>query len=196
MIINIITYIYYYNNNIKNNLSFLGCRPSGWSQRHCSKSTEEIVEGIRELCMKVHSSSPSAKVIVSEVLPRSQNKFPGGHLSKKFLTDWNRDATSVNFGIIGLAAETPWLEVLTHEEFHTAYGVASCLLSRDGLHLSFDGTHQVAENIRKAATSKDSELGHSWTVNSGSVDSRTYSDVVRELVGVGRVEKTKKMDSD
>lgn len=64
----------------------------------------------------------SANVLISEVLPRSRNLFPGSLQTKAYLDRWNRDASELNYHLRKLAVQTDWICVIQQSDFHTLCG--------------------------------------------------------------------------
>ncbi|XP_052214611.1 uncharacterized protein LOC127833419 isoform X2 [Dreissena polymorpha] len=114
------------------------------------KSPGDIGRAIESLCRHVRDLSPSATVFVSHVLPRCENRFDGS-LTQDFICRWNRDAEAVNQEIEALSCS--WLQPVRHPRFYDLNGPNRRLLSRDGLHLSFDGTEEVCRNMYDAVYS-------------------------------------------
>lgn len=69
----------------------------------------------------------SATVLVSEVLPRAQNRFPGCQLHERRLHRWNQDASKVNQLLREMAIETQWMKVIGQTDFHTHFGTTILL---------------------------------------------------------------------
>ncbi|KAL4233383.1 hypothetical protein ACF0H5_008064 [Mactra antiquata] len=110
---------------------------------------ECIVKDLFDLCDEIKQCSPSATVFISEILPRSQNQFIGCNLRPEYLVKWNRDATTVNTLLNQRVQSVLWIRLIRHPEFHTTTGPRRSLLSRDGLHLSFQGTSTLVQNINR-----------------------------------------------
>ncbi|KAL4236715.1 hypothetical protein ACF0H5_005099 [Mactra antiquata] len=124
---------------------------------------ECIVKDLFDLCDEIKQCSPSATVFISEILPRSQNQFIGCNLRPEYLVKWNRDATTVNTLLNQRVQSVPWIRLIRHPEFHTTSGPRRSLLSRDGLHLSFQGTSTLVQNINR-------ELNYAVVLVSGTND--------------------------
>ncbi|XP_052268751.1 uncharacterized protein LOC127870135 [Dreissena polymorpha] len=118
-----------------------------------TKTPVRVFEDIVALCEGVHNATPSATILISELLPRARNRFNGNGYRQDFLEHWNYDAGVVNKLLREFASKVPWVRVIEHPEFHTMFGANVYLLSRDGLHLTIDGTNTVASNIETAVTS-------------------------------------------
>ncbi|KAH3844768.1 hypothetical protein DPMN_087030 [Dreissena polymorpha] len=114
------------------------------------KSPGNIGRAIGSLCRHVRDLSPIATVLVSHVLPRCENRFDGS-LTQDFICRWNRDEEAVNQEIEALSCS--WLQPVRHPRFYDLHGPNRRLLSRDGLHLSFDGTEEVCRNMYDAVYS-------------------------------------------
>ncbi|XP_053403129.1 uncharacterized protein LOC128558258 [Mercenaria mercenaria] len=96
-----------------------------------SKPAAAVVADIERLCSKLHNESPSATLLVSEVLPRSHNLFPGNQTKQYHLDRWNHDAGMVNRNLRSLAKMVSWLQVIEQPEFHTMFGkFHSCLQAK------------------------------------------------------------------
>ncbi|XP_060607618.1 uncharacterized protein LOC132759787 [Ruditapes philippinarum] len=52
-----------------------------------------------------------------------------------------------------MSKRVPWVDIIEQPYFHTMFGANRQLLSKDGLHLSFDGTSEVASSIMSAVHS-------------------------------------------
>ena len=88
---------------------------------------------------------------MSEVLPRVQSSFPSGKrlsVSDLVLIGQTIEETNKCFRFAPLCDEK--LHYLNFTDFHTSTGsVNTQLFSKDGLHLSFKGTHYVTEEIAR-----------------------------------------------
>lgn len=127
---------------------------------------------IASLCHRIHDSSPTATVLISEILPRAQNLFPDCQHSVMFLDEWNWDAVEVNRELRHLADRMSWIRTICQQDFHTWLGPVRHMYGRDGLHLSPEGHDRLAANIealvRKVSTSTTSShtysmLGKEWS---------------------------------
>lgn len=85
--------------------------------------------------------------MISGILPRAQNDFPGKQLSDGFLERFNRIASEVNDRLRHFANIYSQLWYTDHPEFVVDELINRQLLSRDGLHLSFRGTEDVFRTI-------------------------------------------------
>ena len=66
---------------------------------------------------------PSAEIVLSEILPRSQNLFRSCSLSLDFLERWNNDAADVNRRIRGLGTEVDWIHAVQQTDFYSIFGM-------------------------------------------------------------------------
>ncbi|KAH3749322.1 hypothetical protein DPMN_183818 [Dreissena polymorpha] len=69
----------------------------------------------------VHNATPSATILLSELLPRARNRFNGNGYRQDFLEVWNYDAGVVNKLLREFASKVPWVRVIEHPEFHTMF---------------------------------------------------------------------------
>ncbi|KAL4229199.1 hypothetical protein ACF0H5_012238 [Mactra antiquata] len=84
------------------------------------KSPEQILDDMLVICETVHHQSPSARILLSEILPRGQNMFPKCAISNYYLRKWNEDATAVNKLMKNGRLNQEWLSVIELTEFHDA----------------------------------------------------------------------------
>ncbi|KAL4237281.1 hypothetical protein ACF0H5_002000 [Mactra antiquata] len=82
------------------------------------KSPEQILDDMLVICETVHHQSPSARILLSEILPRGQNMFPKCAISNYYLRKWNEDATAVNKLMKNGRLNQEWLSVIELTEFH------------------------------------------------------------------------------
>ena len=89
----------------------------------------------------------SCRILVSAILPRAQSGFDNNRRSEAFLNQFNNIANEVNDT---LRRATRSMDRITFVEFpqYVVHGeVQRRLLSKDGLHLSFEGTEHVVSSI-------------------------------------------------
>ncbi|XP_053377286.1 uncharacterized protein LOC128547843 [Mercenaria mercenaria] len=79
--------------------------------------------------------------------------FDGCERSNDFLDRWNYEAATINRQLHAMVRDIPWLNVMILSDFHTMFGARRQMFSRDGLHLSYDGTSTLASNIVSAVFS-------------------------------------------
>ena len=89
-----------------------------------------------------------AQVLVSDILPRVQSRFLNHRHAISFLHHFNITATDVNRVIRKVASIVPWVDSLNIPAYDRDGVIERSLLSKDGLHLSFQGTYHVASVIR------------------------------------------------
>ena len=89
-----------------------------------------------------------AQVLVSDILPRVQSRFLNHRHAIIFLHHFNITATDVNRVIRKVASIVPWVDSLNIPACDRDGVIERSLLSKDGLHLSFQGTYHVASAIR------------------------------------------------
>ena len=82
-----------------------------------------IVADIRHLCETIRVTNNRATVIVSEILPRAANMFPGCDRGVSFLDKWNREAATTNRLLREMAERCDWIQILQHPQFHTMFGM-------------------------------------------------------------------------
>ncbi|KAH3755305.1 hypothetical protein DPMN_189996 [Dreissena polymorpha] len=73
-----------------------------------TKTPVRVFEDIVALCEGVHNATPSATILISELLPRARNRFNGNGYRQDFLEHWNYDAGVVNKLLREFASKVPW----------------------------------------------------------------------------------------
>ena len=86
--------------------------------------------------------------MVGDILPRLQSRFYQHHHTASFLNHFNFTAYTVNRVLCTVASIIPWVHCINFPAFIENGVIQNQLLSRDGLHLSFQGTRYVAHVIR------------------------------------------------
>ena len=104
---------------------------------------QDFVEWIREV-------NPAAHIIISGILPRCANLWPGGRTDPYFLDKCNKKAMQANLALRNICEKTGYLTYVGHPSFCFPDGkVDRQLISRDGLHLYPAGVMQLLRDIRK-----------------------------------------------
>ena len=115
-------------------------------------------------------------IVISEILPRIQNRFSGGQkLSNENLIKIQHITDATNKYMCDIAKWDEKLQFLTYPNFVCGGVINEELLSRDGLHLSYEGTQYVVDQIKETI----SELKINSTIiqdNKISVDTTVLSD--------------------
>ena len=90
-------------------------------------------------------------IVISEILPRIQNRFSGGQkLSNENLMKIQHITEATNKYMCDIAKWDEKLQFLHTQIFCVCGGVINEeLLSRDGLHLSYEGTQYVVDRIKE-----------------------------------------------
>lgn len=89
----------------------------------------------------------STKVYVAEVLPKAKSFFPGKKSSASFLRQVNPTALDVNRRLLQLQVDCEWVRIVTFPEFMKSGSPNRSMLSKDGLHLSPQGSRLVATRL-------------------------------------------------
>ncbi len=85
---------------------------------------------------------------MSGILPRGDNNFPNARQDASFVSAFNSVARDVNERLRDVERVVPWVKFVNHEEFTDSNGrTRRHMLSRDGLHLSPEGTMSVASRL-------------------------------------------------
>ncbi|XP_052105053.1 uncharacterized protein LOC127738033 [Mytilus californianus] len=113
-------------------------------------SVKTLLRKYQQLTSDIWHSNPTADIIISGVLPRADNQFPGALLRTNFLTELNQRARLLNTKLQLLATRVPRLHYVGHPSFAQKGTIQRHLLSRDGLHLSYRGTSTVVKDIESA----------------------------------------------
>ncbi|CAC5360016.1 unnamed protein product [Mytilus coruscus] len=109
-------------------------------------SVKSLLRKYQQLTSDIWHSNPTADIIISGVLPRADNQFPGALLRTNFLTELNQRARLLNTKL----TRVPRLHYVGHPSFAQKGTIQRHLLSRDGLHLSYPGTSTVVKDIESA----------------------------------------------
>ena len=105
---------------------------------------------LQQLASDIWDINPTATILLSGLLPRVDNQFPGAMPRHDFLQDLNNRTNQVNNCLASLQTQIPKLHYVSHSSFVQHGEFQRHLLSRDGLHLSFKGTAQVVADNEKA----------------------------------------------
>lgn len=113
-------------------------------------SVKAVLDKYQQLTSAIWDINPTADIIVSGLLPRASNQFPGALPRTDFLQDLNQRAHLLNNCIASLASRIPLLHYVGHPSFVKKGTTQRHILSKDGLHLSFRGTSTVVKDIESA----------------------------------------------
>ncbi|CAC5412488.1 unnamed protein product [Mytilus coruscus] len=113
-------------------------------------SVKTLLRKYQQLTSDIWHSNPTADIIISGVLPRADNQFPGALVRTNFLTELNQRARLLNTKLQLLATRVPRLHYVGHPSFAQKGTIKRHLLSRDGLHLSYRGSLTVVKDIENA----------------------------------------------
>ena len=112
-------------------------------------SVEKVLAEYQLLVESIWRVKPKAHVFISEVLPRGDNRFPGARETRDFISGINSQAAELNSILRYAAEQYTRLHFVSHPSFYVDSQVRRSQLSRDGLHLSFNGTKDLVEEIRR-----------------------------------------------
>ncbi|CAG2246625.1 PAFAH1B2_3 [Mytilus edulis] len=101
---------------------------------------QSLVESILRL-------NPSCQILLSGLLPRGQDMFPGKMKSMSFLSLVNRKASYINNKLRNISKSIPRLTNVRHHSFVVDGKLQRLLLSKDGLHLTRDGATTVVRDL-------------------------------------------------
>ncbi|KAJ8303080.1 hypothetical protein KUTeg_019476 [Tegillarca granosa] len=101
-----------------------------------------VIDRLQQLLQNIWRVNSTAEIILSSVLPRSQNLFRGQQRSEKFLYHTNRRIDNFNMKLKGICNSNKKLHFVGHSNFDIY-----TMLSKDGLHLSPSGTTELVKDI-------------------------------------------------
>jgi len=107
------------------------------------------------LASDIWELNPTVDILLSGLLPRADNQFPGALQRTDFIADVNQWAHQLNNCLASLCTRVPQLHYVGHPTFAQNGAIQRDLLSRDGLHLSFRGTSTVVTDIETAVSTLD-----------------------------------------
>ena len=113
-------------------------------------TVKNTLQKLQQFTSDIWDINPTATFLLSGLLPRADNQFPGAMPRDDFLQDINNRAYQVNNCLASLQTQIPKLHYVSHSSFIHHGEIHRHLLGRDGLHLSFKGTAQVVADIEKA----------------------------------------------
>jgi lysophospholipase L1-like esterase len=118
----------------------------------CSRGlpVKTVLNKYQQLTSAIWDINPTVDIILSRLLPRASNQFPGALPRTDFLQDLNQSAHLLNNYLASLASRIPLLHYVGHPSFVKKGTTQRHLLSKDGLHLSFRGTSTVVNDIESA----------------------------------------------
>lgn len=92
-------------------------------------------------------STYRCRILLSAILPRAQSGFDNNRRSDDFLTRFNNIANEVNQTLRRATQSMSRISFVEFPQYIVNGEVQRHLLSKDGLHLSFEGTEHVVSNI-------------------------------------------------
>ena len=113
----------------------------------------EVLNHYQQLVHKVLQVNSRCQVLLSGLLPRAQDFYPGKMKSKDFLYLVNRKAAFINNKLSIIVQSNSRLSYIGHTSFVIGGKLQHQLLSKDGLHLSRSGAATVASDL-------ESEIQH------------------------------------
>jgi len=123
----------------------------GANDLSCGTIVKTTLQKLQQITSDIWDINPTSTILLSGLLPRVDNQFPGAMPRHDFLQDINNRAYQVNNCLpASLQTRIPKLHYVNHSSFIQHGEIQRHLLSRDGLHLSFKGTAQVVADIEKA----------------------------------------------
>jgi len=91
--------------------------------------------------------SYSCRILLSAVLPRAQSGFDTNRRSEDFLNKFNNIANEVNQTLSRATQSMDRIQFIEFPQYIVSGEIQRHLLSKDGLHLSFEGTEYVVSSI-------------------------------------------------
>ncbi|CAC5396076.1 unnamed protein product [Mytilus coruscus] len=107
----------------------------------------DVLTHYQSLIDSIRRVNPSCQILLSGLLPRGQDMFPGKMKSESFLSLVNRKASYLNNKLHNIAKSIPRLNYLGHHYFVADGKLQRHLLSKDGLHLTRDGATTVVRDL-------------------------------------------------
>ncbi|KAJ8297950.1 hypothetical protein KUTeg_024481 [Tegillarca granosa] len=109
-------------------------------------SVSKVLRQYQNLVQNIWTVNATCRVVISGLLPRGQNRFQGKAKSVKFLSMVNRKALAVNKKLHLISQSYQRLSYVGHPDF-MVNGQLQPMLSRDGLHLNWNGTANIVAKI-------------------------------------------------
>ena len=107
----------------------------------------EVLNHYQQLVQKVLQVNSRCKVLLSGLLPRAQDLYPGKMKSEDFLSLVNRKAAFINSKLSNIVQSNSRLSYIGHTSFVIGGKLQRQLLSKDGLHLSRSGAATVVRDL-------------------------------------------------
>ena len=89
----------------------------------------------------------SCRILLSAILPRTQSGFDTNRRSEDFLNKFNNIANEVNQTLSRATQSMDRIQFIEFPQYIVSGEIQRHLLSKDGLHLSFEGTEYVVSSI-------------------------------------------------
>ena len=100
-----------------------------------------------DLTTDIWFQNPAVEILISGILPRAANLYPGATNNVGHLDLLNQRALQVNRGLH--ARQQRQLQFIGHPKFAVDGRIQRHLLNRDGIHLSRRGTATLVEDIER-----------------------------------------------
>ena len=107
----------------------------------------EVLNHYQQLVHKVLQVNSRCQVLLSDLLPRAQDFYPGKMKSGDFLYLVNRKAAFINNKLFNIVQSNSRLSYIGHTSFVIGGKLQRQLLSKDGLRLSRSGAATVARDL-------------------------------------------------
>ena len=118
----------------------------------CGTPVKKMLQLFQALASGIWELNPTVDILLSGLLPRTDNQFPGVLQHTDFIADVNQRAHQLNNCLASLCTRVPQLHYVGHPTFAQNGVIQRDVLSRDGLHLSFRGTSTVVTDIETAVS--------------------------------------------
>lgn len=112
-----------------------------------------MLQMYQDLTGRIWEINPRAHILLSGVLPRAENRFPGATNHHQFLDVVNHKAHHLNRTLARISSTKPQLHYVGHPSFMRRGKIQRHLLSRDGLHLSWHGYEDCSSGHRGCPSS-------------------------------------------
>jgi hypothetical protein len=107
----------------------------------------EVLNHYQQLVHKVLQVNSRCQVLLSDLLPRAQDFYPGKMKSEDFLYLVNRKAAFINNKVSIIVQSNSRLSYIGHTSFVIGGKLQRQLLCKDGLHLSRSGAATVVRDL-------------------------------------------------
>jgi hypothetical protein len=107
----------------------------------------QVLAHYQFLVQQIRRANPTCYMVISGLLPRGQNMFPVKIKSIDFLSLVNRKAAYINTRLYNIVQSVYRVNYVGHPSFVIGEKLQRHLLSKDGLHLTRDGTTTVVRDL-------------------------------------------------